>query len=218
MQREMILEKALGYYAERVEEINLMKRKTIRWIALYDDGCVSRQTQALDYLNVLFNIPIYPLYQNKQGRLLFCYDNGRVCVIDVNEVFKVKLKEKGLKMNGYCKKDDRKLMRACVCDKDDYLVICSIDAKGKKYIKADLIRKRRETPNMHNEGNEFVRDARPYKWKVFPGALKEWLKPIIVSKGTNKGVPLESYALYPQLVELSKLAAEMMPPPIVCVS
>lgn len=217
MQREMTMEQALGLYVERAERMDLMNRKTIRWIVLYDDGRVSRETQAVEYLNVLFNIPIHPLYQNKQGRLLLCYDNGRVNVLDIKEIFKDKLKAKGFKKNGYCMKDDRKLVRAFVCDKDDYLVICSIDANGKKYIKADLIDKRNATPNMRNEGNIFVKDARPYRWMVFPGALKKWLKPVIVPTGTNRGVPLESYALYPQLVELFRLAEDLNSPPIVCV-
>lgn len=217
MHRGMTIEKALRSYTERVEKMNVKRCRTIRWIALREDGCVSRETQALDYKNVCFNIPIYPLYRNKQGRLLFCYDDGRVNVIDIKEVFKDKLREKGLKKNGYNKKDGRKLLRAFVCDKDDYLVICSIDAAGKKFIKAELLDKRTPHPNMLTPGNLFVKDARPYKWMVFPGTLKDWLKPIILNGRTDKGTPLESYASFAQLVELDQCAAEMNPPAIVCV-
>lgn len=214
--REMTLEEALAAYQKRMEKARLMTSKTVRWIVLYNDeeAHVSRAVEPRDYVDVLYNIPVHPWHMNKPSRLLFCYDNGHVNVMSPGELLsKGMLRNHRVKKRGY-NRNGCKLMRVFVCDKNDYIVICSRDSKGCSYIKAMPLSSRTAHASMSTPGNIFVENGTPYKWIIVPKELKEWIRPIQL-RDTRIGYPLEGYTRYADLVEFEKLTAELSPPVIV---
>ncbi len=214
--REMTLEEVLAAYQKRGEETVLRNQsKTVGWIVLYNDekAHVTRDVKPHDYIDVLYNIPIYSWHKNKPARLLFCYDNGHVNVMCPQVLWKDKLRTTRMKQGGYNRKGC-KLMRVFVCDKNDYIVICSRDSKGRSYIKAQSLSSRTDHGSMNAAGNEFVKEGTPYKWMIVPKELKEWVRPI-QQRDTRIGSPLEGYTRYADLVEFEKLAAKLSPPVIV---
>ena len=215
MHRGMTIEKALQMYTKRVEEMKLMKTLTVRWIVLYQDGKVSRDRERREYEGVTYNIPTYPWHYNKQSRLLFCYDNGHINIMSPLELFKDKLRYNGLKSNGY-NQNDCKLMRAFVCDKDDFIVICSRDSKGQSHIKAQTLASRKPHGKMDAVGNVFVKDGTPYRWMVVPKEFKSLIAPILL-RGSQIGILLDEYRQYAELQKLIQLVFAMSPPAIVCV-
>lgn len=187
---------------------------TICKIVLYNDGKAARDVEERPYTDVLYNIPIRPYYYNKKSRLLFCYDNGHVNVMIPWVILKGKLKEKGLKSNGFKLDTEASLLKVMVCHKDDYLVICSYGGDGKKYIKAMPLEKRTCHEAMQAAGNIFVKDARPYKWLVVPKALAYTIAPIIY-KTTCIGDLQENHsALVKALFRQNIEAMELQPRPV----
>lgn len=214
--REMTLDEALAAYQKRGEEARLLTSKTVRWIVLYNDeeAHVSRSVGPRDHVDILYNIPVHPCHMNKSSRLLFCYDNGHVNVMNPGELLsKGMLRNHRMKKRGY-NRDGSKLMKVFVCDKNDYIVICSRDSKGRSYIKAQSLSSRTAHVTMSTPGNIFVEDGTPYKWMIVPKELKEWVRPI-QQRDTRIGYPLEGYTRYADLVEFEKLTAELSPPVIV---
>ncbi|MBQ3217935.1 MAG: hypothetical protein IJB33_03585 [Akkermansia sp.] len=200
-------------YRKRYEAV-AEKAGTVPKIVLYRDGKVSRDVEEREYADVLYNIRIHPYYYNKKSRLLFCYDNGHVNVMTPRDLLNGKLKEKGLKSNGYKTNTEASLVKVIVCRHDDYLVMCSYGGDGKKYIKAMPLEGRSSHGDMHLAGNIFVKDARPYKWLVVPGELVYTIKPIIC-KTTHIGYLQELHrSLVDALLAENAAAMELKPSPI----
>lgn len=215
--REMTLKEAQSAYLNRVEEIHQLQSKTVRWVCLYndDEAHVARHKMRYENDNVLFNIPIYPWHNNKQARMLFCYANGHVNVLNPYNLLKDKLRYEGFKKSGYNKSSQ--LMRVFVCDKKDYLVICSRNSQGFPYIKAVSLDSRTVHASMCAMGNIFVKEGTPYRWMLVPWELKSWIRPIIL-RNTGLGYPLEEYIRYKDLIEFEKWASKVSTPPMVSIS
>lgn len=215
----MTLEEAQAAYLKRVEDVQQLKSTTVRWIVLYndEDAHVTRAVEPHDYIDVLYNIPIHPWHMNKPSRLLYCYDNGHVNVMSPGDLLsKGKLRNHRLKKSGYNRKGCN-LMGVFVCDKDDYIVICSRDSKARAYIKAMPFSTRDTHDSMSTPGNIFVREGAPFKWMIVPKELKEWIYPISL-RNTGLGYPLEGYTRYKDLIAFEKWASKLPAPPIVSIS
>lgn len=218
MRREMTMEEALAAYQRRGEEASRRNQsKTVGWIILYNDekAHVVRDVKPREYVDVLYNIPIYSWHKKKSARLLYCYDNGHVNVMCPPVLLNGKLRNTRLKQRGY-KRNGCNLMRVFVCDKDDYIVICSRDSKGCSYIKAQSLSTRTTHEMMDASGNFFVKDGSPYKWMIVPKELKEWLRTIILNN-SSIGYPITVYTRYADLMAFEKCIAELFPPAIVSV-
>ena len=217
--REMTLEKAQAAYLKRVEAVQRLTSTTISWIVLYNDeeAHVSRSVEPRDHIDVLYNIPIHPWHKNKPSRLLYCYDNGHVNVMcPGNLLTKGMLRTHRLKKRGYNRKGCH-LMKVFVCDKNDYIVVCSRDSKGHDYIKAMSLSARDDHDSMSTPGNIFVKEGTPYRWMIVPKELKEWIRPII-RKNTDIGFPLSSYNKLQNLIDFENWASRLTTPPIVSIS
>ena len=213
------MEEAQAAYLKRVEDVQRLKSTTIRWIILYndEDAHVTRAVEPYEYVDVLYNIPIYPWHMNKSSRLLYCYDNGHVNVMSPGDLLsKGKLRNHRLKKSGY-NRNGCNLMRVFVCNKDDYIVICSRDAKGKAYIKAMPLSTRTTHDSMNTPGNIFVKEGTPYRWILVPAELKKWILPIVM-KINDIGYPLNTYNRFQDLIEFEKWALTVEYPPIVRIS
>lgn len=187
---------------------------TVYKIVLYNDGKVARDVEERLYKDVFYNIPIRPYYYNKKSRLLFCYDNGHVNVMMPWALLNGKLKAKGLKSNGFKLNAEVSLMKVIVCHKDDYLVICSYGGDGKKYIKAMPLENRTWHEAMHAAGNIFVKDARPYKWMVVPGALAYTIAPIVYKTTCIGDLQANHSALVSAVFRQNAVAMELQPCPV----
>ena len=216
--REMTLEEALAAYQKRGEEAVLKNQsKTVGWIVLYNDekAHVTRDVKPHEYVDVLYNIPIYSWHKNKPARLLFCYDNGHVNVMCPQMLWKDKLRTTRLKQSGY-NRNGCKLMRVFVCDKNDYIVICSRDSEGCSYIKAVSLDSRTVHGSMCAMGNIFVREGTPYRWMIVPAELKAWIHPIIM-KHNDIGYPLDTFSRFQDLVAFEQWASTVTASPIVSI-
>lgn len=208
-----IASKIAEAYRKRSEAVAGNTNTTYK-IVLYKDGKVSRDVAEREYVDVLYNIRIPPYYYNKKSRLLFCYDNGHVNVMTPHELLNNKLKQKGLKSNGYKMNTAASLAKVIVCRREDYLVICSYGGDGKKYIKAMPLEHRTSHGNMHAAGNIFVKDACPYRWLVVPQALVYTITPIIC-KTTYIGHLQEQHRpLVDALLAQNELAMGLSPRPV----
>ncbi|MBQ1961086.1 MAG: ATP-binding protein, partial [Akkermansia sp.] len=164
-----------------------------RYISLYADGCVSQQKQPAEEADVLFNVPVSKNHCKKSDRLLLCYDNGCVNVLNPKDVLDKKLTKMGKRYaNGYNTEDGVRLMHACVCHEDDYLVLRSRKANGMEMVKAVCVApyKVHNAQSMHTKGNTFVKTewAQPVSMRVVPAAHTSFIYNII-SKASDKYGP-----------------------------
>lgn len=143
-----------------------MKREVVertdvwRYITLYTNGEVSSRSKQETGADVLLNIPVSKAYKKKSSRLLLCYDNGCVNVLNPADIIKNKLTKTGKRYaNGYANSSDCALVRALVCDEDDYLVVRSTNAQGREHIKAVGLQeyKVHKAQSMHTKGNVILK-------------------------------------------------------------
>lgn len=164
-----------------------------RYISLYADGCVSQQKAPAEGEDVLYNVPISRNHCKKSDRLLLCYDNGCVNVLNPKEVLDIKLTKPGKRYaNGFNQEDGVQLLHACACHEDDYLVIRSRKANGAELVKAVCVEpyKVHNPQSMHTKGNTFVKTewAQPVAMRVVPAAHTSFIYNII-SKTSDKYGP-----------------------------
>ena len=164
-----------------------------RYISLYADGCVSQQKQPAEDADVLFNVPVSKNHCKKSDRLLLCYDNGCVNVLNPKDVLDKKLTKPGKRYsNGFNTEEGARLLHACVCHEEDYLVLRSRKANGKEMLKAVCVApyKVHNPQSMHTKGNIFVKSelAQPIAMRVVPAAHTSFIYNII-SKTSDKYGP-----------------------------
>lgn len=162
-------------------------------ITLYTDGSVSQQKKAQGGENVLLNIPVGNDYKKKSDRLLLCYDNGCVNVLNPSDVINKKLNDKKRKYaNGYNNGGDVKLLKALVCHVDDYLILRSRKANGMEMLKAVQISKAYRVHganSMQTRGNLFIKPelAVPYDMEIVPSLDEGFIKAIVCKPSEKYG-------------------------------
>ena len=144
--------------------------KTVRHICLYSDGRVTRARDNTPCSSLLCCIDIPACYYNKsRARLLFCYDNGCVNIMNPKEQLSDKLHRPGMKSNGY--NQAANLRCVFVCEKTDWLVIFCRSADGQELMRLFRLENRTVHRTMSAAGNQFVKDERPYRWQILPGRI-----------------------------------------------
>lgn len=177
-----------------------VENKTWRYISLYGDGTVSSQPKAADGEDVFLNIAVGDAYKKKSSRLLLCYNNGCVNVLNPAAVVSDKLtKAKRRYANGYNRDNSCKLIAALICDKDDYLVIRSTDSHGKCFIKAVELKdyKVHSPQSMSTQGNKFVdlEYGTPERYQIVQASMQSVIYPIL-SKPRRYGAGFSMDAQY----------------------
>lgn len=182
--------------------------KVLQYISLYKDGTVSRQKQESAEPDVLFNIPFTASCRNKSSRLLLCYDNGCVNVLNPGEVAKEKLKDDGKRYkNGL--NQNAGLLSVFTCGKEDYLVIRSRRNDGTDMIKALPLEEYsvHNPQSMQTQGNKVldVKNAAVVRFDIVPGEQSSFIYPVIVrSKNGVAGFPAHSAKIQGVLAFLKK--------------
>ena len=183
--------------------------KILQYITLYKDGTVSRQKAEQNTSDVLYNIPFTASCKNKGARLLLCYDNGCVNVLNPGEVASGKLKtENKHYSNGF--NANAALLSVFTCSKEDYLVIRSQKhGGGIDMIKALAIDgySVHDPQSMQTQGNKVldVKNAAVTRYEIVPGEQSSFIYPIIVkSKNGALGIPAHSAKVQNVLAFLKK--------------
>lgn len=183
--------------------------KILQYITLYKDGTVSRQKVEQNASDVLYNIPFTASCKNKGARLLLCYDNGCVNVLNPGEVASGKLKtENKHYSNGF--NTNAALLSVFTCSKEDYLVIRSQKhGGGIDMIKALAIDgySVHDPQSMQTQGNKVldVKNAAVTRYEIVPGEQSSFIYPIIVkSKNGALGIPAHSAKVQNVLAFLKK--------------
>lgn len=168
-----------------------LSEKTIwRHITLYKNGQASRQSKSVISDTVLCNIPVAEVYNGADGRLVFCYANGRINVMNPARLMRKKLKKSGsLYAYGYNLENGVKLLHAFVCHKDDYLVVKSRKADGREMIKAVRLSDMDFNDSMHTLGKVVVKQelATTVSMQVVPAAHMEFIEGIISNSKDKSG-------------------------------
>lgn len=170
-------------------------QKTWQYITLYEDGSASRHYKKSDAVDVFKSIPVGAEYKGASARLLLCYDNGHVNSVVPKKIIDNKLKERGKRYKyGFNSKDGVNLLRALVCDKDDYLVIFSRRANGMEMLKAVKVDKYccssiKKRVSMDSKGILVVRPelAITYDMMIVPEADKAYISEIITNASDKYG-------------------------------
>lgn len=183
--------------------------KILQYITLYKDGTVSRQNAEQTTPDVMFNIPFTASCKNKGARLLLCYDNGCVNVLNPGEVAANKLKTANRHYsNGF--NQNAALMSVFTCSKEDYLVIRSQKHNGgTEMIKALAVDgySVHDPQSMQTQGNKVldVKNATVMRYEIVPGEQSSFIYPIIVkSKNGALGIPAQSAKVQNVLAFLKK--------------
>ncbi|MBR5878552.1 MAG: hypothetical protein IKY91_03290 [Akkermansia sp.] len=184
---------------------------TIRHIILYHDGGVARGRKEESCSNVLYNISVPQSYYNKtKARLLFCYNNGRVAVLNPWKLLSQggKLHNTGKVSNGYNKEEGVLLTDVFLCNKTDYLVTVGRKKNGDKTIKAQCLEGRSDhgAKSMDLLGNIFLKqeEASVISYHVVSGEDVDEISDIIFKpKSSAPGHVMHEKGLlaFPELVE-----------------
>ena len=163
----------------------------------YADGSISRQPREVVAPDVLFDVPLSVAAKNKSARLLLCYDNGCVNIVNPKDVYSQKLKNSRQRYkNGW--NTDAKLLRVYECGDDDYLVVRSRDPQGEPMIKAVHIGNYAVHTglSMQTQGNRIVDPERAAvtDMEIVPGNQQSFIYPVILkSKNSVPGYPAMNF-------------------------
>lgn len=167
-------------------------RERRRWytLTLYRDGTVSKQKEEVDQPDVLFNIPLTADCENKSARMLFCYDNGCVNILNPGAVVTEKLNQVGQRYcNGF--NTGAGLLAVFICSKEDFLIVHSKTKDDVARIKAVAVGNYRvhNPHSMQTPGNKILdtNRARVVGFEVVPGCQSSFIYPIIMR--ARNGVP-----------------------------
>lgn len=188
---------------------SVKNEKILQYITLYNNGTVSRQKAEQNTPDVLFNMPFTASCKNKGARLLLCYDNGCVNVLNPGEVASAKLKTENRRYsNG--SNPNASLLSVFACSKEDYLVIRSKKhSGGTDMIKALAIDgySVHDPQAMQTPGNKVldVKNAEVMQYEIVSGEQSSFIYPIIVkSKNGALGIPAHSAKVQNVLAFLNK--------------
>ena len=166
---------------------------------MYADGTASQQKEASAAEDVLFNIPVCTTHKKKTSRLLLCYSNGCVNVLNPKEVIETKLTKPGKRYaNGFNVAAGETLLAAFAGNAEDFLVIRSRKNSGREMLKAVSLSpyKVHKPTSMHTRGNTFVKEelASVSAFRLVPAEHTSFIYSII-SRTTDKygpGHPIDS--------------------------
>ena len=163
----------------------------------YNDGSISRQSKAVITSDVLFDIPLSIEAKTKNARLLLCYDNGCVNIVNPKAVYSDKLSKSNQHYkNGW--NTDAKLIHIYECSNEDYLVVRSKKPDGEQMIKAVWIGNYtvHSGLSMQTQGNRIVDPERAtiVDMELVPGEQQSFISSIVLkSKSTAPGYPVQHF-------------------------
>lgn len=164
-------EAAFSFYREKGPEIDWSK--TVLHICLYSNGRVTRARNTHSCSERLCCIDIPQYYTRAGSRLLFCYDNGCVNIMNPKTLLNEKLHRPGIKHNGYNR--TAVLKRIFVCNKTDWLAIYCNAGNQHSCIRLFPLAKRTVHKSMCAAGNQFTGEDTPYRWHILPAQLTDIL-------------------------------------------
>lgn len=167
------------------------KEKLWQYLTLYADRTVSRGKNADESPEALFNVALTTGCKAKGSRLLLCYDNGCVNVLNPGEVVSTKLTKEGHRYSNGSNSKAR-LLAVMTCTKEDFLVIRSRrNDTSTEMIKAVALENYavHDPMSMQTQGNRLVdpKCAVVEQFEIVPGAQSSFIYPIIVK--SKNGVP-----------------------------
>ncbi len=166
----------------------------------YSDGSISRQSKAVITPDVLFDVPLSVSAKTKNARLLLCYDNGCVNIVNPKDVYSQKLSNSNQHYkNGW--NTDAKLLHIYECCSEDYLVVRSRRPDGEQMIKAVCIGNYsvHSGLSLQTQGNRIVDPERAtiLDMELVPGAQQSFISSIILkSKSSVPGYPAQYFKFH----------------------
>lgn len=166
----------------------------------YTDGCISRQTKAIASPDVLFDIPLSIAAKTKNARLLLCYNNGCVNIVNPKTVYSDKLSKSNQRYkNGW--NTDAKLLHVYECCNEDYLVVRSRKPDGEHMIKAVCVGNYsvHSGLSMQTQGNRIVDPERAtiVDMELVPGEQQSFISSIILkSKNSVPGYSAQYFKFH----------------------
>ena len=163
----------------------------------YADGSVSRQPKEVAAPEVVFDVPLSLAAKNKSARLLLCYDNGCVNIVNPKDVYSQKLKNARQQYkNGW--NTDAKLIHVYECTGEDYLVVRSKRPDGEQMIKAVPVGNYAVHTglSMQTQGNRIVDPERAavVDMEIVPAGQQSFIYSIILkSKNSAPGYPAMNF-------------------------
>ena len=163
----------------------------------YTDGSISRQSKANVGPEVLFDVPLSIAAKTKNARLLLCYDNGCVNIVNPKAVYSDKLSKSNQHYkNGW--NTDAKLIHIYECCNEDYLVVRSKKPDGEQMIKAVWVGNYNvhSGVSMQTQGNRIVDPERAtiVDMELVPGEQQSFISSIILrSKNSVPGYPAQHF-------------------------
>lgn len=189
--------------------------KLWQYITLYKDGTVSRQKKESSENDVLFNIPLTTVCKKKSSRLLLCYVNGCVNVLNPQEIVGEKLSSENRRYsNGFNLNSELRV--PLLCNENDYIVIRSRLEDGKEMIKAVAVENYTvHSPKaMQTNGNVLLDSKKAVleSIEVIPAEQNSFIYPILIkSKNGAPGYQAEKYPSVLAFLKHRKLNAEETP-------
>lgn len=177
------------------------------WIIWYNDGKWKKQRDKSEEINVHLQVPIYK--ELKDGLLVFCYDNGKVNVMNLKDFqSKVRMNNLESKKPGWSRKGD-KPKNIFLMHPTDFLVGYSIDSDGVEHVKLHSISDYTVTQSAANEGSAFIpQNDKVLQYAVIGAEHKNKVKHLIVPKGgrsNNPGPALSSPSIKNEIEYIKKV-------------
>ena len=181
-----------------------------RYLNLFSTGEASRTTKPLPVTepDCFCRIPIPDGAWNKKSRLLFCYDSGRVNVLNPKLIFEKKLNSRGTRYaNGFNR--EHVMMATALCDEDDILIIRTRHKDGTIYVKCVPVGQCRVHSSMETIGNDLTGlenmpvGSKVLDFRLLPASRSHEVVRLKPKKGNWPGMPQET--IPSEWVELEKL-------------
>ncbi len=166
-----------------------------RYLNLFSTGEASRTTKLLPETepNCFCRLPVPDGAWNKKSRLLFCYDSGRVNILNPKQVLETTLKSRNVRhANGFDRTHG--MMAAAICDENDILVIRTQHKNGTIYVKGVPVGKCTVHVTMGTLGNDLTglekmpAGSKVLDYRILPGARADEVKVLKPQKGNSIGV------------------------------
>lgn len=168
------------------------KDKIWKYIFHCPNGEGGQSSKNTLFPDAIRTIPVPAKFNNKSSRLLFCYANGRVNVLNPKAMIIHKLRQRERRYrNTYNTASD--FIAALVCSIDDYLLIHSRDANGDEYIKSVSVALYTVHETMQTQGNLVLRgEYTPVGYYLLPNEQKDIAFGITRGRGSEPGWNLNS--------------------------
>ena len=181
-----------------------------RYLNLFSTGEASRTTKRLPETepDCFCRLPIPDGAWNKKSRLLFCYDSGRVNILNPRQVLETTLKSRSVRhANGFSRRQG--LMAVAICDEKDALVVRTRHKDGTVFVKCVPVGQCTVHVSMGTIGNDLTGlekmpvGSRVLDYRILPASRIGEVSKLKPKKGNWPGVPQDTVAA--EWAELEKL-------------